>query len=195
MPIRPRTLREYGERYITMDGAQTLRDALQKLNDSGYQENQVYLIVARNDKQFQVSLFSKLKSIVAMLGYDSFLQPLQTLPIPFAERVVPANTPESGQEILEWVTSIPQATLVVVENDQVIGLFANPSRSGDQDILAQISQFELPGEFQEPNEDIIRAFLPKVHVPVCPHCRARGFFRFGHQVYTCRHCDKVVKSL
>jgi hypothetical protein len=198
MPIRQATLKKHGEKYvILMDGTKTLSEALRRLRENDYQENQTYLVVARADKQYQVALFSELKSVVALMGYDSLVQPLHTLPIPFADWPVPTNTPRSGQEIIDLVASNPQSTVVVVEGDQVVGLFANPNRSGVAGWLEKLSLLELHGKPIQLDKDPRADFEARVAPPVCPHCGKKNFFSFDpqHQTYICPSCGKVVRQL
>lgn len=195
MPIRPTTLTRYGEKQIIlMEGTQILSDALQRLREHNYQENQAYLVVARADEQYQVALFSELRSVVTNLGHDSFAQPLQALPIPFADRVVATNTSQGGREIVDWVAITPQSTVVIVEDDRVVGLFANPNRSGSTGFVDGLSLTELHGQFIQLDKDPRASFEAHVEPPACPHCLGKHFFRFDpqHRVYTCPTCEKVV---
>jgi hypothetical protein len=195
MPIRPTTLTRYGEKQIIlMEDTQPLSEALQRLGEHNYQENQAYLVVVWADGQYQVTLFSELRSVVTNLGYDSFAQPLQALPIPFADRVVPTDTSEAGREIVDWVAITPQATVVIVEGDQVVGLFANPNRSGGTGFVDGLSLTELHGQFIQLDKDPRASFEARVEPPACPHCQGKHFFRFDpqHRVYSCPTCEKVV---
>lgn len=197
MPIRPTMLKNHGEKYILMDASQTLGDALQRLGEHHYQENEAYLVVAGAAQQYRVALFSELKSVVARLGYDSFTQPLQALPIRSADRVVPTNTPEGGQVILDWVACNPQSTLVIVEGNQVVGLLANPNRSGGEGWLDRPSLLGLHGPLVELWKDSRADFEAKVQPPVCPHCGKKHFFEFDpqRQVYFCPDSGKTVSLL
>jgi DNA-directed RNA polymerase subunit RPC12/RpoP len=197
MPIRPTTLKTHGEKYILIDGSQSLGDALQRLGEHHYQENEAYLVVAGAAQQYRLALFSELRNVVAMLGYDSFTQPLQALPIPSADRVVPTNTPEGGQVILDWVACNPQSTLVVVEGNQVVGLLANPNRSGLGDWLAKLSLLELHGKLVDLGADARAYFEAQVEPPVCPHCGSKNFFKFDPQkrTYNCPGCGQKVSLL
>ncbi|MDY7039266.1 MAG: hypothetical protein SVX38_00195 [Chloroflexota bacterium] len=195
MAIRSTTLKNHGERYIiVMDGAQTLGDALQFLRGHGYQANQTYLVVAQTDQRHRVALFSELKGVVAMMGYDSFAQPLHALPLPFADRVESTDTPQSGQEVVDWVASNPQSTVVVIEGDQVVGLFANPNRSSGSGWLDNLSLLELHGELVQLGGDPRADFVARVRPPRCPHCQMENFFEFNPQqrVYICPHCGEAV---
>lgn len=197
MPIRSKTLKDHGEQYvIVMDGAQSLGDALQRLRGSDYQANQTYLVVSRADKQHQVALFSELEGMVAMMGYGGFTQPLHALPLPFADRVEPTDTPQSGQEIVDWVASNPQSTVVVTEGGRVVGLFANPNRSGVSEWLGGQSLLELHGELVLLSEDPRADFVARVKPPRCPHCQKDNFFEFDPQqrAYVCPNCGKAVSQ-
>lgn len=197
MPVQPKTLKKHGERcIILMDGKQTLSDALQRLHKSDYPTNQAYFIVSRADKQYQVAHFSHLERIVAMMGYDSFTRPLDALPLPFADRIVPTDTPQSGLEIVDWVASKPQSTVVVIEDERVVGLFVNPNRSGDAGLLGGLSLLRIHGEFVQLCKDP-RAKLSPVPPPQCPHCQEKNFFEFDLKqgIYVCPNCGKAVTQL
>ena len=131
------------------------------------------------------------------MGYDSFTQPLRTLPIPLTDRVVPINTPESGQVILDWVAINPQSTLVVVEGDRIVGLFANPNRSGGAGWLEQLSLLELHGPLVDLHTDPRANFDAQVEPPTCPRCEKEHFLKFDpqRQAYYCPNTGETVELL
>jgi hypothetical protein len=195
MPIRPTTLERHGRKSLVVMGSdQTLDDALARLGELGYQENDAYLVVDRGDGQYQVALFLDMHLVVARLGYDSFTLPLRALPIPFADRVVPTNTPESGGEIVRWANRTPQSAVVVVEAGQVAGLFASRHRSASDAVFQPTSLLELHGHLAQLHDDPRAAFEARVAAPNCPHCGAKGFYRFDprQRVYACQSCGHVV---
>jgi hypothetical protein len=195
MPIRATTLERDGRKsLVVMGGDSTLDDALSRLRDLGYHENDAYLVVDRGDGQYQVALFLDLHQVVARLGYDSFTLPLQALPISFADRVVPTDTPESGGEIVRWVNRTPRSAVVVVEAGQVAGLFASRHRSAGDVAFQPAPLLELHGQLARLHDDPRAAFEAQVPAPDCPHCGTKGFYRYDprQRVYACRTCGKVV---
>jgi len=196
MPIGSTILKKYGEKYIILvDGSQTLEDALQRLRESKYRENQTYFVISRADNQYQVASIFDLKNVVGAIGYDSFVKPLQTLPIPFASRVVSTNIPQSGQEILDWVDTTPQSTVVITEGDKVVGLFVNPNLSSETGLINKTSLLELHGRLVNLGKDPRSDFKAHVPPPHCPHCQNEDFFEYDPQqkVYRCRNCKQVVR--
>jgi len=195
MPIRSTTLERYGRKsLVVMDGAQTLDDALARLRALGYHENDAYLVVDRGDGQYQVALFLDLRLVVARLGYDGFILPLQALPIPSADRVVPTDTTESGGELVRWVNRTPQSAVVIVEAGQVAGLFASRHLSAGDVVFQPAPLLELHGELAQLYDDPRAAFEARVTAPDCPHCGTRGFYHYDPQqrVYACQACEQVV---
>jgi len=194
MPIRPMTLEREGRKYLVVPGDQTLNDALARLRELGYQENDAYLIVDGGDGEYQVALFLDLGRKLTPLGYDAFTLPLRELPIPAASRVVPTDTPESGGEVVRWVNRTPQATVVVVEAGQVVGLFARRMLGGDMAFGESVSLLELHGQLAQLHDDPRAAFEARMAAPDCLRCGAKGFYRYDPQqrVYLCRSCGHTV---
>jgi hypothetical protein len=210
MAIRERILQEHGAEYtILMDGTQTLTEALKLFQDKKSPENDTYLVVALPNAQYHVILFSELKEILGKMGSESLTQPLSNLPIPPASRVVPTDTTESGGEILEWVATHPQSTVVVTDAGKFTGLFVNPNRGGDLGLVGALSLRELYGEWSlvdgtsfqtlpgvNPRDSVPRP-VPRVQPPTCPHCGQQNFYKFNiaQQVYICPNCQKIVEQL
>jgi hypothetical protein len=194
MPIRPMTLEREGRKYLVVPGDQTLDDALARLRELGYPENDTYLVVDRGDGTYQVALFLDLSRQLTPLGYDAFTLPLRELPIPPVSRVVPTDTPESGGEVVRWVNRTPQATVVVVEAGQVVGLFARRMLGGEVAFGEAVSLLELHGQLAQLHDDPRAAFEARVEAPICPHCGAQGFYRYDPQerVYACQSCRQPV---
>lgn len=194
MPIRPMTLEREGRKYLVVPGDQTLNDALARLRELGYPENDTYLIVDRGDEEYQVALFLDLSRQLTPLGYDAFTLPMRDLPIPSVSRVVPTDTPESGGEVVRWVNRTPQATVVVVEAGQVVGLFARRMLGGEVAFGEAVSLLELHGQLAQLHDDPRAAFEAQVEAPICPHCGAQGFYRYDPQerVYACQSCRQPV---
>jgi hypothetical protein len=130
MPIRDRTIRNHGEEYvILMDSHNTLGDAMARLRESNYPENDTFLVVPEPDGKYRVILFSELLGILGETWSDEQDQPLSHLEIPPVDRVVPRDTPEGGKSILDWVDTHPGSTLVVIDDQGFVCLFANANRS------------------------------------------------------------------
>jgi hypothetical protein len=195
MPIRPMTLEREGREYLVLPGDQRLSDAFARLRELGCAENDTYLIVDLGDGEYQVALFLDLSRHLTPLGYDAFTLPLRELPIPPASRVVPTDTPESGGEVVRWVNRTPQATVVVVEAGQVVGLFARRMLGGETAFGEGVSLLELHGQLAQLHDDPRAAFEARVEAPDCPHCGAQGFYRYDprQRVYTCRSCGHMVE--
>jgi DNA-directed RNA polymerase subunit RPC12/RpoP len=197
MAIKKRTLEEHGAEYtILIDGTQTLTEAKKLFEEKKSPENDTYLVVALPNWQYHVILFSDLIKILLMMGPESRTQPLSKLPIPPASRVVPRDTTESGGEILDWVATHPQSTVVVTDAGKFTGLFVNPDRGGDSGLAGNLSFLQLYGKFIQLSEDP-RLSVLEVEPPTCPHCGQQNFYKFNtdRQVYICPNCQKRVEQL
>ena len=191
MPIREITLKKHSETYIVMDSTQTIGNALQHLQKYNYQANKTYLIFSQMGQEYQVTLFSDLQRAITKMKIDNDI-PLYALPISLADQVVSIDIKESGQVILDWVASHPQSTLIVTEDDEVIGLFANPNRSDDSGLFDWLSLPTLHGK-EVPLNNEPRAKLGKES---CPNCEKIDYARFDpkQKTYLCRHCGQVMYS-
>ena len=145
MSVRKRTIEENGKRTISLQGSQTLTEALQALQDLQYSEHEAYLVVTLADAKYHVVLFADLKAILQKLGPDGLTQPLSMLPFAPASRIVPTDTEESGGDLLDWVASHPQAPVVVTDAGKFAALFINPNRSGDENLAGGLSLLGLQG--------------------------------------------------
>jgi len=186
MPIRKKTIKEYGENFIVMKSTAAIKEAFQSLRAQNYQVNKTYLIFSQPSRSYQVALFSNLQNMVQETGLDQET-PLDALPIPPASRVEPTNTQEGGAVIVDWVAMHPQSTLVVVEGNQVVGLMANPNRS-EGGVFGWLSFFSgLHGE-TIPLKDEVRLKYGKQQ---CPSCGQIDFPRFdpARKEQVCRHCE------
>lgn len=196
MTIRNKTLQENGAKYtISMVGNQTLREALELFKDKKYPENNTYLVVALPNAQYNVILFSDLKKILRMMGHESLTQSLSDLPIAPASHVVPKNTTESGRDLLDWVDTHPQSTVIVTDSEKFIGLFVNPNRSGGSGLAYNLSLLELYGELSRLDQDSRSDYVPQVEPPTCPLCQTQNFYQFNvtEKVYICPSCKGIVE--
>ncbi|HEY9652789.1 MAG TPA: hypothetical protein V6C95_19185 [Coleofasciculaceae cyanobacterium] len=199
MAIREKTLKENGAEYtILMDGNQSFDEAISLFADRKYPENDAYLVVALPNEQYHVILFSDLKQrVLGMMGSESLKQSLSGLPIPPASRVIPTDTTESGGEILDWVASHPQSTVVITDAGKFTGLFINPNRSGNLGLLDNLSLLELHGRLVQLSEDPRADYVPQVPLPTCPHCSQQNFYKFNieRKVFICPSCEGTVEQL
>lgn len=123
MPIHQGILKKYAEKHVlVMQGDQTLKDAQQQFQESGYPLNDTYLVVSLPDNRYLVEHAFNLDQ--ESLG-DQSTQPLSSLPLSEASRVVHVDTSESGKSIVNWVTTTPNSTLVVIDDNGFVGLLAN----------------------------------------------------------------------
>ena len=183
---------------ILMAGNQTLGEALKQFKDKKSSENDTYLVVALPNAQYNVILFSDLKKkildkkILEMMGPSSLTLPLSHLPIPQASRIVPKDTTEAGGDILDWVDTHPQSTVIVTDVGNFIGLFVNPNRSGSSSLADNLSLLELYGPILSGEAD----YESQVEAPTCPNCNQQNFYRFNtaKKVYTCPNCGFAVES-
>ena len=153
---------------ILMAGNQTLGEALKQFKDNKYPENDTYLVVKLPNAEYKVILFSNLKNILEDMGNDILNQSLSDLPIiPPASRVVPKDTTESGLDILDWVDTHPQSTVVITEAGDFVGLFVNPNMSGGLSVKDYL--FRRPKRNKEQNQEKFQISL--LH----PRRLAKGF--------------------
>lgn len=118
MSIVPRAVEEYGKKNIVkVNSTQTLGEVLRIAAACNYPPNDTWVIVTN----YQVIPLSELNGEPA--------QSLSELEVPPASRVVPLDTPESTGEILAWVDKTQGATMVIIDDDGVVGLFANSRRT------------------------------------------------------------------
>lgn len=196
MAIRKRTLEENGvEHTILLNGNQTLTEATKLFENKKFPEEDAYLVVESPNSQYNVVLFSDVKTILLNMGSDCLTQPLSNLPIPQASRVVPTDTTESGGEILDWVAINPQSTVVVTDAGKFAGLFTNPNRSADSGLLDNLSFLELHGSLVKLSEDPRANYVAQIQPPTCPHCSQQNFYKFNtaKQVYICPNCESIIE--
>lgn len=193
MTVRKKTLEENSKQTVLMNGSQTLIEAIQILQDKKLQENDTYLVVTLSDEVYRVILFSKLKEILMKLGVEYLTQSLSILPLPLASRIIPTNTEESGGDILDWLSTHPQSSVVITDAGKFTGLFINPNRAGDSGLADSISLQEIHGEFVRLSQDPRADFVRKVQPPICPHCHQTNFYRVNAamQVF-CPNCKGTI---
>lgn len=135
MPIRQTTIEEYGKLTVHMEGSQTLIEAIQEFEALRNPENDTYLVVSLSDGNYNVilfsDLFSDLEENINKLGTGYLNQPLSSLPISPASRIVPTDTEESGGDIIDWIAYNPQAPIVVTDAGKFAALFINLNMSGE----------------------------------------------------------------
>jgi len=193
MPIRKKTIEDNCKRTVSMEGSQTLTEAIQSFHDLKYSENDTYLVVTLSGEKYNVSLFSDLKEILKKLGSEGLTQPLSNLPIPPASRIVPTDTEESGGDILDWVASHPQAPVVVTDAGQFAALLVNPNRSGDSGLADNLSLLGLQGELVQLSQDPRAGYTSKVQPPTCPHCHQANFYSLNDAMqFFCPNCKEIV---
>jgi len=193
MSVRKRTIEEHGKRTISLQGNQTLTEALQALQNLQYSENDTYLVVTLSDEKYHVMLFADLKAILKKLGPDSLTQPLSSLPLAPVSRIVPTETTESGGDLLAWVASHPQAPVVVTDAGKFAALFINPNRSGEAGLADNLSLLGLQGELVQLSQDHRADYVPKVQPPTCPHCHQANFYRLNEAMqFFCPNCKGLV---
>lgn len=193
MSIRKKTIEENGKRTVSLEGSQTLTEAIQSFKDLKYSESDTYLVVTLSDEKYNVTLFSDLKEILKNLGPEGLTRPLSNLPIPPASRIVPTDTTESGGDIIDWVTSHPQSPIVVTDTGEFTALFVNPNRSGDSGLTDNLSLLELHGELVQFSQDPRADYKPKVQPPSCPHCHQANFYILNDAMqFVCPNCKEIV---
>jgi hypothetical protein len=193
MSVRKKTIKENGKRTISLQGSQTLTEALQALQDLQYSENETYLVVTLADAKYHVILFADLTAILKKLGPDGLTQPLSNLPLAPASRIVPTDTEESGGDLLAWVASHPQAPVVVTDAGKFAALFINPNRSGEAGLADNLSLLGLQGELVQLSQDRRADYVPKVQPPACPHCHQANFYRLNEAMqFFCPNCKSLV---
>jgi hypothetical protein len=200
MAIGEGTIEENSAKYtILMAENQTLTEALQRLFDNNkYPENDTYLVVTLPNAQYKVILFSDLNNILQNMGYDIPTQPLSDLPIiPPVSRVVSKDTTEAGLEILDWVDTHPQSTVVVTDAGKFVGLFVNPNRSGDSGLVRNLSLQELYGDYIKLGKDPRSFYRPEVDAPTCPLCQQKHFKKLDVEknAYICPIKKGIVEQL
>jgi hypothetical protein len=193
MTIRQKTLEQRAEKcVIVMQGERTLAEALSQLGQKQYRLNETYLVVTSPNEPYRVTLLADMAEAIRMLGYDGFNQPLGALPIPPAGQVVPVNTPQSGQEIVDWVDTHPRSMVVVTDEEGgFVGLFVNPNRSGGGGLFDLFSLFRLHGETGQ-EADARAKVNAQVAVPVCQYCHHQDFFKIdlATRSYICKSCNQ-----
>ena len=190
MPIKKITLNEYGEKQvIVMERTQTLKEAIEALQAKNYDENRAYLIVRIEEQKYQVTPFIDLmKIVIAPLGYDGLMVPLNTLPLTPANLMVRTDIIQVGRDVVDWVATHPQSRVVIVDsNGKYMGLFANTDRTGDG-LFGWTTLTELAGELEK-NENPYKTFARLIDVPICPKCKKQDYARFKSGEYTCQHCN------
>lgn len=193
MPIGPKTLKQHNRKHIVLTGDQTISDVLEETEQKGYEPNQTYLVVKNENDTYQVVLLSDLERAFALIGVEIFDAPLSQLPIPEAQRVVSVDTPESSGSVLEWVSLHPQSTLVVVGEQDCVGVFSNPNRSG---VVEDRSLWGLHGRLLDLYKDYRRNIKIDIAPPHCPICDHQNFFKFDPKksMYVCPSCGTEIKQ-
>lgn len=191
MPIRERTIKEHSKPAVPVEGSQTLTEAIQTFEDLKYSKDDTYLVVTLPGNEYKVILFSGITGILKKLGSSGYNQPLSNLPIPPAGRIVPADTEEGGGEIIDWVASHPQESVVVTDAGKFAALFVNPNRSGG--LADNLSLLGLHGETVPLSQDLRVDFGRNKDLPVCPHCHQANYFKAnGTMDLFCPNCKEIV---
>jgi len=182
MPIELLTIEKYGKPYLTLNEHQTLFDLHQQIANAD-----TYLIVSRQDGQFQVALLAELLTNVNdHLGKEAFTWPLAQLPLallPLADEIVSPDITESGKRVVERAKD-KNKRIVVVQGGEVIGLFTRTPRGG----LFESIFNALHGNLTSLVEKNVSP------PPTCPHCGHKAFFGTSPdgQKLICKKCQKVV---
>ncbi len=194
MPIRTSTLERDGYRYlVVVEENETLASAVAQLRQKGYHFDEAYLIISRLNGQHGAVLFPTLDKFLALTGWRGPEQPLSTVPIRPADRVVDSRTPQSGKEILDWVALNPESKVIVVDDTKIVGLFTSPNRSRPSGWVEDHSLTDLHGPLSRLYDDP-RTYRPRQEPPTCPNCHVSNFFEFTPrtQVYACPNCRHRV---
>lgn len=187
MTIQPKTIRENGKPFIALNGLQTLLDAVNAPKEGDYSDSETYLIVKRSDSQFQVALFADLKPTLSLMGPNVLLEQVPFSLLPLATESIPTNTPESGLKVWKRVKRIPNSTCVIVEGNEVVGLFVYTARSGGISFTLDNERFSLHGELVD--------YTDTPAVPTCPHCGHEGFYLPSDdgQNLICQQCRETIE--
>jgi hypothetical protein len=168
MPVEPYYLYQYCEKEVViLPGSAPLYAAFQALEEAGYFEASAWLIVEMADGSYRASLFADLLPLIEEEGPEVFYTLLDELPIPPVSRVVPTNTPESGQEILDWLHQHPGATVIIVEGERCAGLFTNPGAVakglGAPPVLETFHAFQRSTRLESMiADDSLESFTPEI---------------------------------
>lgn len=196
MPIPDATITYYGKPFIVFTTSHTLREALKSLKESGYAPNEAYLVVVGSDGPavYYVQTFLQTVAFARLMDYDSLDTPLGALSLPPASRVVPTDTQEMVNNVLLWVRSNPNGTVVVTRDGAVAGLFA----STDLALFGFFDRFgisRLHGDWLNLTQDPRAAFEVRAEKPTCPGCTTKQRFRLGMSELVCPKCGYEVKLL
>ena len=192
--IRKTTIEKYGASYLFVAADNLLSYGLLQLDESKKTASSVFLVTRTDDGLYRVVLFSSLSEIIMMMGNDALEVQLALLPLPPASRVESVHSDIRASDLLDWLALHPTATVVLIDNEKVVGVLVNPNRAASG-IAESVSIDELHGELAQLAHDPRLKLTQRTSPPTCPFCHKRTYFRFDTQAhaYRCPECNAEVK--